>query len=111
MRVNVGCDIVKVARIEKMMQDQSIINKVFHPSELTRYDAEHLAGIFAAKEATVKALGLKPGSWLDIEITNESNGRPLVSVSSEALNTKTMSLDCSISHDDGMAFSVVTVLK
>jgi phosphopantetheine--protein transferase-like protein len=106
----VGCDIVKVTRIKKMMQDQSTIQKVFHPSELTRFDAEHLAGIFAVKEAAFKALGLGSKHWLSLEVTYTKGGKPSLTVENSMLATDLLSLDCSISHDGGIAFAVVTAL-
>ena len=112
IHISVGCDIVKVARIKKMMQDQSVLNKVFHPSELSRFDAEHLAGIFAAKESAFKALGLKAGSWLDIELINEHSGKPTMVLADAIRDTAIMSMDCSISHDGEYAFaSVVSLTK
>jgi phosphopantetheine--protein transferase-like protein len=109
--VNVGCDIVQVSRIEKMMQTQSVLKKVFHPSELSRFEAEHLAGIFAVKEATFKALGLQSDSWLLIEVKYHPSGKPELVLASEIKTSKIQSMDCSISHDGGLAFAIVTVLK
>ena len=109
--VNVGCDIVQVSRIEKMMQTQTVLKKVFHPSELSRFEAEHLAGIFAVKEAAFKALGLKSDSWLMVEVKYHPSGKPELVLAGEIKTSKIQSMDCSISHDGGLAFAVVTVLK
>jgi phosphopantetheine--protein transferase-like protein len=109
--VFVGCDVVKVSRIEKMMQTQTAMQKVFHPSELLRLDAEHLAGIFAVKEAAFKALGLTSDSWLLIKVQYLPSGKPELILASQINDSKICSLDCSISHDGGLAFAVVTVLK
>jgi phosphopantetheine--protein transferase-like protein len=109
--VFVGCDVVKVSRIEKMMQSQTAMQKVFPPSELSRFDAEHLAGIFAVKEAAFKALGLASDSWLLIEVKYRPSGKPDLVLSKSIKNLKIQSIDCSISHDAGLAFAVVTVLK
>jgi len=109
--VNVGCDVVQVSRIEKMMSTQSVLKKVFHPSELLRFEAEHLAGIFAVKEATFKALGLPSDSWLMIEVKYHPSGKPELVLASKIDKLKIQSMDCSISHDGGLAFAVVTVLK
>jgi phosphopantetheine--protein transferase-like protein len=113
MKINVfvGCDVVKVLRIEKMMSSQTALKKVFHPSELTRFDAEHLAGIFAVKEAAFKALGLKSDSWLLIEVKYRPSGKPELILASQINDSLVLSMDCSVSHDGGLAFAVVTVLK
>jgi phosphopantetheine--protein transferase-like protein len=109
--VKIGCDIVQVSRIEKMMQTQRVLKKVFHPSELSRFEAEHLAGIFAVKEATFKALGLPSDSWLLIEVKYRPSGKPQLVLASEIQTSKIQSMDYSISHDGGLAFAVVTILK
>jgi phosphopantetheine--protein transferase-like protein len=111
MKSYIGCDIVKVSRIEKMMQTQSVLKKVFHPSELSRFQAEHLAGIFAVKEAAFKALGLASDSWLLLEVQYRPSGKPKLILASQINDPLVRSLDCSISHDGGLAFAVVAVLK
>ena len=48
---------------------------------------EHLAGRFAAKEAVLKVLGTGwrgAIAWTDIEILNETSGKPAVSLSGES---------------------------
>jgi phosphopantetheine--protein transferase-like protein len=109
--VLVGCDVVKVSRIKKMMTSQTALKKVFHPSELKRFNAEHLAGIFAVKEAAFKALGLTSNSWLLLEIRYRPSGKPELVIAKQIADSKISTLDCSISHDAGLAFAVVTVLK
>ena len=109
--VGVGCDIVEVSRIQKMMLHPEALKKAFHPSELTKFEAEHLAGIFAAKEAGFKALALKSNSWLLLEIKNGPNGKPLLIMSKDINNSNIISLDCSISHDGVFAAAIVVVLK
>jgi holo-[acyl-carrier protein] synthase len=109
--VNIGCDIVSVSRIEKMMSSPTALKRVFHPSELTRFDAEHLAGIFAVKEAAFKALGIDSNSWHLIEVTYHSSGKPELILAEQIKDSTIHSIDCSISHDAGLAFAVVCVLK
>ena len=58
--MKLGIDIVHIPEFEKLMQDRGFIKRVFHESELKDYRAEHLAGIFAAKEAFFKAINQKP---------------------------------------------------
>lgn len=110
IKISTGCDIVQISRIENLMKKPELIKKIFHPSEITRYEAEHLAGLFAVKEATFKALGLKSDSWLLIEIKHTSKNKPLLILSDELNLPKIVSQDCSISHDGGYAFAIVTIL-
>lgn len=109
--IRVGCDIVKVSRIEKMMSQSDVIKKIFHPSETVKFEAEHLAGIFAVKEAAFKALGIKSNLWLSVEVKSDTEGRPRLTLANDLNRSEITSLDCSISHDGGFAFAVVSILK
>ena len=108
---SVGCDIVKISRIKKILKHKDIYEKVFHKSELEKFDARHLAGIFAVKEASFKALDLKNDQWLDIEIVSKENGKPLIKFSNNIGQKTIHSIDVSISHEDDYAIAVVSVLK
>ncbi len=106
---HIGCDIVKINRVEKMLSDKNLLAKLFHPSELTGTNAEHLSGIFAVKEASIKALGLRNDQWLDIEVRHEDSGKPVLIIKDE--KSEGLALECSISHDGEYAFAVVLASK
>lgn len=87
--------------------------KIFTQAELAGASKpENLAGIFAAKEAVIKALGkvlkLKAGDWKKIEIIKKRNGRPEVQL--HEFNDKILSRDVSISHDKEYAMAVVVFI-
>lgn len=92
-----GSDIIAVSRISKALErhHDRFLETVFTEREIAycqRYNesARHFAGRFAAKEAVVKALGTgfnKGVTFLDIEITNDSYGKPLVNLSSRVTET------------------------
>lgn len=110
MKISVGNDIVDITRFKnKILRNEKILAKIFLPSEIKNKGAVHLAGLFAAKEAITKALNLKPGKWLDIEISHEKDGRPKVTLSSE-LRKRTLDYSLSISHDGKYALATVVVL-
>ncbi len=81
-----GCDIIEVSRIELAIQrhGQLFLDRLFtlkeqHYCKSHRDSTRRFAGRFAAKEAIVKALGTgfdKRVSWLDIEIINDTAGKP-----------------------------------
>ncbi|NSW57944.1 MAG: holo-ACP synthase [Armatimonadetes bacterium] len=88
MILGVGTDICSVKRMQYMTEKYGarFLDRVFTPEEQERARrkagwAERLAARFAAKEATMKALGT---GWacgvrfLDIHVTNEFGGRPVV---------------------------------
>ena len=94
MIISTGIDIVEVYRIaETMTRTPRFAERVFTQAERDYCDAkgaaaaQSYAGRFAAKEAFLKAI--KTGwrgkiTWHDIEILNDPDGVPLLSVKGEA---------------------------
>ena len=86
MVYGVGVDIVKIERFKKALErwGDRLCQRVFTQQELSTCQgkaqpARHLALRFAAKEAFLKALGrgmYQGVAWNDIEITNDTLGRP-----------------------------------
>jgi holo-[acyl-carrier protein] synthase len=75
---------------------------------------ERYAGRFAAKEATMKALGTgwsRGVRWVDVEVVRQSGGRPTISLAGEAakvasaLGVERVAL--SITHTSAQAFAQV----
>lgn len=107
--IRVGTDIVDIEDFKKSLKNggRIFLRKLFTSQERKNLDPVHLAGLFAAKEAVLKALSLKLGRWLEIEILNEESGRPKVTLPK---NIKLTSLDLSISHTDTFAVAVFVAL-
>ncbi len=113
MIFGIGLDIIEIARIQKMLEKHAerFIHKVFtsHEAKYCQSQANpcnHFAGRFAAKEAVLKSLGtgIAQGiTWKDIEIRNESSGKPNLCLAGRGkeifniLNLKNIHI--SISHD------------
>lgn len=84
----VGTGIVECLRIGKMIErhGELFINRVYTQNEIrfcqTKGQAtQQFAGRWAAKEAILQLLGARPGkglSYRDIELRNDSRGRPTV---------------------------------
>ncbi|MFA6941393.1 MAG: holo-ACP synthase, partial [Clostridiaceae bacterium] len=79
----IGTDIIEIKRIEKAIENESFIYKVFNENELkdingNNLKANSLAGKFSAKEAVSKALGtgIRGFSFKDIEILKDNPGKP-----------------------------------
>lgn len=95
MIVGIGTDIIEVARIEQLLgrRGQAFAQRLLADSEMPgfeqhQYPARYLAKRFAAKEATLKALGtgLRNGiRWTDIRVDHDALGKPLLSLHGEAL--------------------------
>jgi holo-[acyl-carrier protein] synthase len=82
-----GVDIIEVRRIKNAIDKygRGFLERIFTDKELQNAEGhnnryQHLAGRFAAKEAVFKALG-KPGlNFQDVQILNDSQGKPYCSL-------------------------------
>lgn len=118
--IGIGIDIVEVDRIEKIVaRDKGdVLHDLFTPVELEyclqkkRTASVHLAGRFAAKEAYIKALGGNHGlHWTDVEVVNDSDGRPMLNVLNQAKEVayahQSQSHFLSIAHERNYAIAMV----
>lgn len=110
--MRVGIDMIECHRFEKMKQ--SHLEQMFTKVELTyisQYDTNmRKAGIYACKEAFLKAIGVgvRNGiSFLDIEVCHEENGRPFLEVKKEIIEKYRINkMDVSISHTTDVATAI-----
>ena len=94
-----GIDIVEIARFKnaKKKHGNVFLNKIFTENEIQyskkrRFQDQHFAARFAAKEAVLKAFGdniAKIHNWRDIEILNDKSGRPYIKFHGSAKRLKT----------------------
>lgn len=105
-----GVDLVDIGRFKKKIIDKGLENDLFSREEISYARAsksysESLAGIFAAKEAIIKAGRLSLTDLLRgrIEISHQE-GRPLGRV-----NGKKIEGDLSISHEGGFALAACQI--
>jgi phosphopantetheine--protein transferase-like protein len=99
-----GVDLVFVPDFEKRARQggETFFKKVFLETELKNSETAHLAGLFAAKEAVLKALDLPAGSWHLIEIRYQENGKPRARVFGKEIKGSHLS----ISHAGDYAVAV-----
>lgn len=99
MKIVNGVDLVYIPRFKKALKGggENFLRRIYLASELDNRTPQHLAGIFASKEAIMKALSMKPGSWHDIQISHKKNGNPQFQLPTAHLTLHSSSL--SISHD------------
>lgn len=113
MMVRAGVDLVYLPKFDKTLKNgaEEFIRRVFTNEELNikhRSEIVHLASIFAAKEAVMKALSLSADSWHDIIIKHDALGAPLVEVSNQGIKNYSLS----ISHDgDYVIAQFVAIIK
>ena len=89
--VGLGVDICEIARMERAIsRHPTLRDRVFTPEEIEYCDskarpAESYAGRFAAREATIKALGGYRGRrWQDIGVTRHPSGAPAIRLDGNA---------------------------
>jgi holo-[acyl-carrier protein] synthase len=92
--VGLGVDIAEVERIQGAIERQGerFLRRIYTPAEIAycerfRNKFERYAGRFAVKEAAMKALGTgwsQGVRWVDIEVTREKGGKPVLALAGEA---------------------------
>ena len=118
--MKLGNDIIEIERIRQAIErSSSFVERVYTPHEIDYCESrnkgryESFAGIYAAKEAFIKALGtgVRHGSWQDIEIYHDELGAPLIRLQDTFKNIYEISgytnIHVSISHCKEYAMSTV----
>lgn len=119
----IGCDLVEIARIAKLWAEkpEGLARKVFLEREIAFCEShadsvDKLAARFAAKEATLKALGTGWAEGLalnQVEVVREKDSPPQVVLHgaakerADALGVEGVWL--TLSHDNGMAMAMVVL--
>jgi len=108
----IGIDIISINRFKKLKEGDHENWEKFFTAEEWQYcfrEAnffEHLAGIFAAKEAAIKACEKKKVNNLSqIEIKHSENGQPVVIIK----GNPELKINVSISHDKESAIAVALI--
>ena len=120
----IGVDLVQIPRMRRIVErwQHRFLRRVFTDAEIAycqkrRDPIPHLAARFAAKEATLKALGigLRFGvSWREMEVQRERGGAPRLVLSGrsraigEAMGARRMLL--SLTHDGDYALAEAVLI-
>lgn len=118
MGITCGTDIIEIERIKQSIEKlgNSFLNRIYTDREIQYCESkkkqkyQHYAARFAAKEAVFKAIskGLEDKykiNWKDIEIVNNSQGRPAVFMN----GIEQKNIDISISHCKEYAVATVVM--
>ncbi|MGA2011233.1 MAG: holo-ACP synthase [Solirubrobacteraceae bacterium] len=115
--MRVGIDLVSVEQVRRAIADHGdhYLSRVFTPRELaeTQSEPHRLAARFAAKEATIKALGATDEGlgWSSIGVAGDAAGRPgleLTGAAAELAQRRGIaSLSVSLTHTGDHAAAVV----
>lgn len=118
----IGIDAVDIDRFRGLLERRPTLReRLFTADELaalaTRVDqAPSLAARFAAREATMKALGVGLGAFgfHDVAVSSDPGGRPRLVVSGRAAELASAAgvtrWDISLTHTDTVAVAVVAAL-
>jgi holo-[acyl-carrier protein] synthase len=123
MIIGIGIDHVELAKFRADVETNQpdFVERVFTKSEIayardTDDYFQRLAGRFAAKEATLKALGTGWSAdvdWKQIEISNDPSGKPRISLTGYAAELAKAAgathLLVSISHSPHLATAQVLI--
>jgi len=126
----IGLDIVDVSRISKVYDSQNV-DRIFTSAEIEYANRKSkvkvkgqqyperdnsFAGMFAAKEAFLKALGFGLGDFFslnEIEVSHYASGKPYIILSDKIKSLlkekKFTEVNLSISHDAGVASAIVEI--
>lgn len=116
----IGIDTACISRIRKALDNAAFKARVFTQSEIEYCDGkpdgvQSYAGIFCAKEAVVKALGVGFGNGImpcDIEIAHDDFGAPYVIAHGNAKSVlRDRDIRVSISHDGDNAVAVAQIVE
>ena len=103
---NIGIDLVNIADFQNRLKQSGGVEMIFTDTELIQNQkVESLAGIFAAKEAFMKAVARKI-DWHEAWIEKMPSGQPIIASTVLPSNQKA---SVSISHDGAYAIAVVLI--
>lgn len=119
--VEVGIDIIEIDRIQRVLDrfPERFLRRVYSEAERERYRnrTAELAARFAAKEATMKALGtgIRGVSWRHIETLPNRRGKPILVLHETALRRAMLlglnQWSISLTHSRTEAMAVVIASK
>jgi holo-[acyl-carrier protein] synthase len=116
--IGVGTDLVDLTRFADVLErTPSIVDRLFTDDERAYCEGikrvERYAARFAAKEATLKAMGCGLGAcgWHDIAVARAESGAPALVITGKAIalaeERGVTAWHLSISHDAAMAMATV----
>ena len=112
--LGLGIDVCGIERMRSLVGCHAFLNRYFTDEEKDYIHskggsgAQSLAGLFAAKEATLKALGVGlMVPFKDIHIDHTQLGQPVCFLAGEAANAaQGGSILLSITHEEGIAAAI-----
>jgi holo-[acyl-carrier protein] synthase len=125
LKILQGIDLVKVERMERTIERSSgkaFLDRVFSAAEQAycgskRMKFEHYAARFAAKEAVLKALKVRPKKNLrlsGIEVRREATGKPFIAFTAKSRKQFRIpvqsQIELSVAHEREYAIATVVIV-
>lgn len=115
----VGLDLCAIDRMESLPHRDRFLARYYTEEEIAyitgrgKAAAQSMAGIFAAKEAFVKALGVGLSiSMKEIAVTHTQTGQPRYALTGDAAALAAgCSMSLSITHEENMAAAVCIIME
>ena len=112
MIVGIGTDIVDIDRFKTTFMHMRRTEKVFTTLEMEYASGKfdpfvHYAGMWAAKEAFIKATGNPDKNMADVSVAHTKDGAPYILLKGKVITTHSVLL--SISHDGNYATATVVI--
>ena len=117
----IGIDVVKVSRMRSWLDQPTLLERFFHPSEVATISARGpsavlaLSARFAAKEAFGKALGsgLRGFSLREVYVSNDEAGKPALQLEGRArdamLGIGGVRVFLSLTHEEDNAIAMIVI--
>lgn len=114
-----GIDLIEISRIEKSVQNQKFIERVFSQKEIALFSAkshpyQSMAGNWAAKEAFSKTLGTGVSGFAlnEVSVLRDELGAPFIELTGKALElSKGYEFSVSITHTKSLAQAIVIAYR
>ncbi|MFH1426610.1 MAG: holo-ACP synthase [Candidatus Kerfeldbacteria bacterium] len=111
MEIKIGSDLASIQKFTTSARKggKTFLDRLFTEEEQEQAQSmESLAGMFAAKEAAIKALGLSAGQWKMFEIEKVGDGKPKLTLVDS--DVPIISHDVTITHDAEYAFATAVFI-
>ncbi len=113
----IGCDIVRVERMAKSVENSNFCQRFFSEAEneyflLKNYNPQTIAAAFAAKEAFSKALGtgIRGFRLREVEVLHDDMGKPYIRTTGNAQRlAANAKIHLSLSHEREYAAAFVII--
>lgn len=114
-----GIDLCEISRMTRLLEKETFLRRVLTEGERQylagkgKVAAASLAGLWAAKEAVLKALGTGISlPMTEVEILHGENGRPECALHGRAAElAEGAEVSVSVTHEAGMAAAVCVMLR